>query len=427
MIGVIDCPRLAELSSEPFSGDDAVNGVVADPSPRRARSRAGRGRRASTIVLAFYGAAPRAARADPVIFLRGDALELRDGVLVRQRIHRATSPRDVQALASSSPRCSAGRTCISRGPASSALRAVIATGAAPREVALVDAALTRLKQRFGWRTLNLVGQSGGGHLVAALIARRSDIDCAVIASGNTAVAQRNREHGWTTDITGHADFLDPIDHVADVARHPPSTLIVLTDPQDARVSASVQTAYVEALRAAGVARSTIASCQPPASCATTCRPPVSWPPSPISRQGIDHEAHARHGAGAVVDGRAGGRAAGDRRRRLRRAVERDRRPVRASSGHKIMLRYGDDAELIGMARTTPFDFAVTPPKSSDDDAAAKLPPGPMATIARVGLGVAVTAGAPKPDIASPDALKKALLSARSVATAAGQRRRRAGA
>jgi dienelactone hydrolase len=98
-----------------------------------------------------------------------------------------------------------------------------------------------------------VGQSGGGHLVAALMARRTDIDCAVIASGNTAVAQRNRENGWLADITGHSDFLDPIDHVQDVARHPPTKVIVLTDPQDARVSATVQTAYVEALRAAGVA------------------------------------------------------------------------------------------------------------------------------------------------------------------------------
>ncbi len=123
----------------------------------------------------------------------------------------------------------------------------------PREVALVDAALTRLKEHFGWRRLNLVGQSGGGHLVAALIARRADIGCAVITSGNTAVAQRNRENGWTTDITGHADFLDPIDHVAEVARHPPAKIIVLTDPQDERVSASVQTAYVEALRRVGVA------------------------------------------------------------------------------------------------------------------------------------------------------------------------------
>jgi len=89
----------------------------------------------------------------------------------------------------------------------------------------------------------------------------------------------------------------------------------------------------------------------------------------------------------------------------------------ASSGHKVVLRYGTAPELIDMARTTPFDFAVTPAEVfKDADAATKLPPGPMATIARVGLGVAVPAGAPKPDISTPDAFKKALLSARSVAT-----------
>ena len=113
-------------------------------------------------------------------------------------------------------------------------------------------ALTRLKTHFGWRRLNLVGQSGGGHLVASLIARRADIGCAVIASANTAVAQRNRENGWMTDITGHSDFFGPIDHVAEVARRPPEKIIVLTDPHDERVSASVQTGYVEALRRVGV-------------------------------------------------------------------------------------------------------------------------------------------------------------------------------
>ena len=67
------------------------------------------------------------------------------------------------------------------------------------------------------------------------------------------MAQRIHENGWTTDITGHADFFDPIDHVAEVARHPPGKIIALTDPHDGIVSASVQTAYVEALRRVGVA------------------------------------------------------------------------------------------------------------------------------------------------------------------------------
>ena len=63
------------------------------------------------------------------------------------------------------------------------------------------------------------------------------------------------------------------------------------------------------------------------------------------------------------------------------------------------------------------DLAVVPREVFRDDAAkAKFVPGPTIDIARVGLGVAVRAGAPKPDIATPDALKAALTKAQSVAT-----------
>ena len=87
------------------------------------------------------------------------------------------------------------------------------------------------------------------------------------------------------------------------------------------------------------------------------------------------------------------------------------------SGHKITIRYGTAPELIVLAKSQPFDLAVTPSEVfSDEGAAAKLAPGGTRDVARVGLGVAVKAGAPKPDIASPEALKQALLSAKSVAT-----------
>ena len=88
-----------------------------------------------------------------------------------------------------------------------------------------------------------------------------------------------------------------------------------------------------------------------------------------------------------------------------------------SSGHKVTVRYGTAPELIKIATTTPFDFAVTPSEVfKDEGAAARLVPGPTIDIAHVGLGVAVHAGAPKPDISTPEALKQALLAAKTVAT-----------
>ncbi len=233
---MIRFPILAELPTTPFSGDDVVRSVECSASDSDGPGRVSVEVDGKPEVLAFYGAAPEGAPADPVIFLRGDAVEKRDSEVVANEWYVAATAYDVQALTeqlSSSfhrPYVHLARPGIlgSSGRHLDRRR--------PREVALVDAALTRLKAHFGWRRLN-----------------RDDIGCAVITSGNTAVTQRNRENGWTADITGHTDFLDPIDHVTEVARHPPQKIIVLTDPHDQRVSASVQTAYVEALRRVGVA------------------------------------------------------------------------------------------------------------------------------------------------------------------------------
>ncbi|MFM0609414.1 hypothetical protein PQR05_33300 [Paraburkholderia sediminicola] len=40
---------------------------------------------------------------------------------------------------------------------------------------------------LGWKYVDLAGLSGGDHLVAALMARRDDINCAMIASGGVAI------------------------------------------------------------------------------------------------------------------------------------------------------------------------------------------------------------------------------------------------
>jgi len=89
-----------------------------------------------------------------------------------------------------------------------------------------------------------------------------------------------------------------------------------------------------------------------------------------------------------------------------------------ASGHKLVFRFGTTPELIKLATTGgPFDLAVVPREVFKDAAAqAQFASGPTTDIARVGLGVAVRSGAPKPDISTPDALKQTLLKAQSIAT-----------
>src|SRR5204863_8202359 len=81
-------------------------------------------------------------------------------------------------------------------------------------------------------------------------------------------------------------------------------------------------------------------------------------------------------------------------------------------------RFGTTPELIKLATTGgPFDLAVVPREVFKDAAArAQFAPEPMTDIARVGLGVAVRSGAPKPDIGTAEALKQTLLKAQSIAS-----------
>jgi molybdate transport system substrate-binding protein len=90
----------------------------------------------------------------------------------------------------------------------------------------------------------------------------------------------------------------------------------------------------------------------------------------------------------------------------------------SASGHKLVFRFGTTPELIKLATTGgPFDLGVVPREVFKDAAAqAQFASGPTTDIARVGLGVAVRSGAPKPDISTSEALKQTLLKAQSIAT-----------
>jgi molybdate transport system substrate-binding protein len=92
-------------------------------------------------------------------------------------------------------------------------------------------------------------------------------------------------------------------------------------------------------------------------------------------------------------------------------------PFERTSGHKLVIDFDSTPNLIKQATSgSPFDLAVVPVDVFKDAAArARFTAGPTIDIARVGYGVIVRSGAPKPDISTPDALKKTLLDAPSIA------------
>jgi molybdate transport system substrate-binding protein len=89
-----------------------------------------------------------------------------------------------------------------------------------------------------------------------------------------------------------------------------------------------------------------------------------------------------------------------------------------ASGHKVVLRYGTTPEIIKMIATDgPFDVGVVPQEVlKDATAGLRFKSVASPVIARVGLAVAVRAGAAKPDISTPEALTQTLLKAKSIAT-----------
>ena len=92
-------------------------------------------------------------------------------------------------------------------------------------------------------------------------------------------------------------------------------------------------------------------------------------------------------------------------------------PFEKATGHTLTIHFDSTPNIIARVNSgTPFDVVVVPVDVFKDAAAkARFAPGPTIDIARVGYGIAVRAGVPKPDVSTPDALKKALLAAPSIA------------
>jgi molybdate transport system substrate-binding protein len=89
----------------------------------------------------------------------------------------------------------------------------------------------------------------------------------------------------------------------------------------------------------------------------------------------------------------------------------------AASGHRVVVTYGLAAVLkTKYLEGAPADVLIlTAPIIDDLGKQGKVVPESKKDVARSGVGVAVKAGAPKPDIGTPEKLKQALLAAKSLA------------
>ena len=115
------------------------------------------------------------------------------------------------------------------------------------ELQATNAALDAIKQQYGFEGFNLIGQSGGAHLVAGLLGMRHDIGCAIIGSGPLAPVRRP----YPLPEPGLEHF-NPASNIAAIVRNRGSRIMVVTDPEDRKVNAEKQTAFVRLLQQAGV-------------------------------------------------------------------------------------------------------------------------------------------------------------------------------
>jgi molybdate transport system substrate-binding protein len=101
---------------------------------------------------------------------------------------------------------------------------------------------------------------------------------------------------------------------------------------------------------------------------------------------------------------------------LKAAMEELAPQFERASEYKLAITYGPSAGLKPRIEAgEPFDLALITPASIDDlIKQGRIEPGSRHNIGRTGIGVAIRAGAPRPDIGTTAAFKRALLDAKSI-------------
>ena len=91
-------------------------------------------------------------------------------------------------------------------------------------------------------------------------------------------------------------------------------------------------------------------------------------------------------------------------------------PFERANGHTVRATYAPSGALIPrFDRGEPVDVFLTDSAAIDELIKRGKVVAGRTDLARTGIGIAVRKGAPKPDVSSPEALKRALLAAKSIA------------
>lgn len=87
-----------------------------------------------------------------------------------------------------------------------------------------------------------------------------------------------------------------------------------------------------------------------------------------------------------------------------------------TTGHKLVITFATQGEIAKRVQGGEITDVVVMPQPGIDGFVkdGKAAPGSVTSVARSGIGVAIRKGAPRPDISSPEALKRTLLAAKSI-------------
>ena len=130
----------------------------------------------------------------------------------------------------------------------------------PKEYASMNAAIDVIKERYGIAKIALAGQSGGGSIVAGLLALgRTDIVCAVPGSGAFDLTQlaelraikAGKPYGPEDRAKYSARFFSPAEHVRQIVADASRRVFVIGDPRDRNTFFVQQREFAERLQNAG--------------------------------------------------------------------------------------------------------------------------------------------------------------------------------